>query len=181
MAKKKARAAKPRKKAARKPAPRKAAPRNEAAKQPAKAKKLARVVDRRAKDQPETLRLRSVAPGFTVDDLKKSLAFYVDVLGFHVKERWEEGGLLRGAELVAGNASFYIGQDDWKKGRDRVKGVGFRIYCTTSQDLDALADGIRRRGGALSEGPVDRPWGSRDFAVEDPDGFKITISTPMGA
>ncbi|MGE0454044.1 MAG: VOC family protein [Vicinamibacteria bacterium] len=181
MAKRKARAAKPRAKAARKAAPRRAAPKKKAAKSPAKAKKLARVVDRRAKDEPETLRLRSATPGFTVDDLEKSLAFYVDVLGFHVKERWQEGGELRGAELVAGSVSFYLGQDDWKKGRDRVKGVGFRIYCTTAQDLDALADGIRRRGGTLSEGPVDRPWGSRDFAVEDPDGFKITISTPMGA
>ena len=36
-----------------------------------------------------------------------------------------------------------LGQDDWKKGRDRVKGEGF----------------------------------PRAFAVEDPDGFKINIST----
>jgi uncharacterized glyoxalase superfamily protein PhnB len=68
-----------------------------------------------------------------------------------------------------------IGQDDWKKGRDRKKGEGFRLYCTTTQDVDALAEGIVARGGKLDQGPRDQPWGMRDFALTDPDGFKITI------
>jgi uncharacterized glyoxalase superfamily protein PhnB len=129
--------------------------------------------------QPETLRLRSAGPSFTVNDIQRSLAFYRDVLGLHVKERWMHEGQLRGAEMVAGNVTFYLGQDDWQKGRDRVKGVGFRIYCTTVQDIDALAARIKAAGGTLLEEIADRSWGSRDFAVADPDGFKITISTPM--
>ena len=32
--------------------------------------------------------LRSVAPGFTVNDVEKSVAWYRDVLGFSVAERW---------------------------------------------------------------------------------------------
>jgi len=27
---------------------------------------------------------------------------------------------------------------------------------------------------------TDQPWGARDFAVSDPDGFKITISSGTG-
>lgn len=141
--------------------------------------KSAREADRRSKQAPEALRLRAVAPGFTVNDIQKSLAFYHDVLGFHVKERWVQEGQLRGAEVVAGSVSFYLGQDDWQKGRDRVKGVGFRVYATTAQDIDALAARIKAAGGTLSEEIADRSWGSRDFAVTDPDGFKITISTPF--
>lgn len=128
---------------------------------------------------PENLRLRSAAPGFTVNDLEKSLAFYTGVLGFHVKERWMHEGKLAGVELVAGVVSFFIGQDDWKKGKDRVKGVGFRMYCTTVQDIDALATLIKARGGKLLEEPKTQSWGTRDFAVADPDGFKITFSTVM--
>jgi len=60
-----------------------------------------------------------------------------------------------------------------------VKGVGFRVYATTAQDIDALAARIKAAGGTLSEEIADRSWGSRDFAVTDPDGFKITISTPF--
>ena len=127
--------------------------------------------------EPETLRLRAVAPSLTVNDLSKSLAWYCDVLGFVVKERWEHEGKLAGVELAAGGVSFYIGQDDWKKGRDRAKGEGFRLYCTTTQDVDCLAQAIRDGGGRLLQEPHDEPWGGRALAVSDPDGFKITIST----
>lgn len=158
------------KKKARKSARRKAPKKTAAKRKPAKS-----APDRRSKKQPESLRLRSAAPGFTVNDLEKSLAWYRDVLGFTVKERWEHEGKLAGVELVAGSVRFMIGQDDWKKGRDRVKGEGFRIYCSTGQDVDRLAAQIKSRGVALVQEPRDQPWGVRDFAVADPDGFKITI------
>ena len=130
-----------------------------------------------ARQQPEALRLRGGTPGFTVNDIEKSLVWYRDVLGCRVKERWEQDGKLRGVEMQAGSLSFYLGQDDWKKGRDRKKGEGFRIYCTTAQDLDALAAAIKARGGTLEQEPRDPPWGTREFAVADPDGFKITIAS----
>ena len=63
----------------------------------------------------------------------------------------------------------------FRSGRDRKKGEGFRLYCTTTQDVDALAEGIVARGGKLDQGPRDQPWGTREFALTDPDGFKITI------
>ena len=132
-----------------------------------------------ARQPPERLRLRSAGPSFTVNDIQKSLAFYRDVLGFAVKESWEKDGALHGVELVAGRVSFWLGQDDGKKGRDRVKGLGFRMYCGTAQDIDTLARQIRERGGVLAEEPKDEPWGGRDFAVVDPDGFKITIASGL--
>ena len=134
---------------------------------------------RRARRRPESLRLRSAGPSFTVNDIQKSLAFYRDVLGFTVKDRWEQDGALHGVELVAGRVTFWLGQDDWKKGRDRVKGQGFRMYCGTTQDIDTLARRIEAGGGTLVEKPTDRPWGGRDFAVVDPDGFKITITSGL--
>lgn len=127
--------------------------------------------------QPETLRLRDVRPGLTVNDIAQSMAWYRDVLGCVVLDRWEHGGRLSGAVMKAGSALIYLGQDDWKKGRNRNKGAGFRLYCTTVQDVDKLAALIKARGGRLTHEPADQPWGGRDFGVVDPDGFKITIST----
>ena len=140
------------------------------------ARKTARPAARPQRQQPETLRLRAATPGYTVNDIHRSLAWYQNVLGCIVVERWEREGQLHGATLRAGAVDFYLGQDDWKLGRDRVKGAGFRIYCTTSQDIDALAAAIKARGGTLIHEPQDEPWGERDFAIADPDGFKITIS-----
>ncbi len=122
-----------------------------------------------------TLKMSTASPGFTVNDLEKSLAWYRDVLGFAVEERWEHEGKLMGVSLQADSVGFMIGQDDWKKGRNRKKGVGFRLYCTTTQDVDVLAKRIVARGGKLDQMPRDQPWGTRDFALTDPDGFKITI------
>ena len=128
---------------------------------------------------PETVRLSEVSPSFTVNDLQKSLAWYQDVLGFSVDERWERDGKLLGVSLRAGATTFMIGQDDWKKGRDRKKGEGFRLYCTTKQNVDALARRIKARGGALDSEPADQPWGTRDFSLTDPDGFRLTIGSDL--
>jgi uncharacterized glyoxalase superfamily protein PhnB len=127
---------------------------------------------------PQSLKFTSVSPSFTVDNLQKSLTWYTDIVGFKIGEKWERDGKLMGVELKAGDIVFMIGQDDWKKGRDRRKGEGFRIYCETKQDLDALARAIESRGGTLYSPPADTPWGTRDFSLNDPDGFKITIATP---
>jgi uncharacterized glyoxalase superfamily protein PhnB len=126
------------------------------------------------------LKMTEVSPSFTADDLEKSIAWYRDVVGFVIGERWEREGKLVGCELRAGSVSLMLGQDDWKKGRDRTKGEGFRIYCSTTQDVDALAGQIRARGGKLDSEPTDQPWGSRDFTLTDPDGFKITIGKETG-
>src|SRR5882724_13060950 len=77
------------------------------------------------------LSLTSASPSLTVNDVEKSLAWYRDVLGFTVGERWMNDGKLMGVELSAGKVMFMIGQDDWKKGRDRVKGVGLSDNSTT--------------------------------------------------
>jgi uncharacterized glyoxalase superfamily protein PhnB len=136
--------------------------------------KAARSTKPRKSPPSGALALRSVAPSFTVGDLDKSIAWY-GVLGFKVTDRWERDGKLMGVEMQAGGVTVMLGQDDWQKGRDRVKGAGLRIYCETGQDIDGLADRIKARGGTLAQEPRDEPWGARQLSVEDPDGFKITI------
>jgi uncharacterized glyoxalase superfamily protein PhnB len=132
-------------------------------------------VDRRDGEKPVTLRLKMIAAGLTVNDLQASLHFYSEVLGFHIAERFEHEGELRGAALVAGSAMMMISQDDWEKGRDRQKGVAVRLNMQASTDIDALAALIKERGGTLETEPADMPWGARAFNVVDPDGFMITI------
>ena len=132
---------------------------------------------RPVRQKPESLRFRSLSAALTVDDIDVSLPWYRDVMGMTVAELWEHEGKVVGAMLKAGETMLGITQDDFKKGRNRVKGVGFRLYCTTAQDIDGLAADIVARGGTLVSGPEDTPWGPRIFAVEDPDGFGLTIST----
>lgn len=129
-----------------------------------------------ARSQPETLRLRDVSPSFTATDLQRSIAFYRDVLGFVVTDEWREDGVLQGCEMRAGTVLFMLSQDDFAKGRDRQKGIGSRLHCSTAQDIDRLAAEIKARGGSLDQEPADMPWGQRVFMITDPDGFKLTIA-----
>jgi predicted lactoylglutathione lyase len=122
------------------------------------------------------LEAKSIAPSFTVDDLEKSIGFF-KALGFEVEERWEENGVLLGVMLKAGVARIGLSQDDWKKGRNRQKGVGMRVFIGTTQDIDGLAAKARSAGVALDKEPHDTTWGSRAFEVTEPGGFKLTISS----
>ena len=121
------------------------------------------------------LQAKSLAPNLTVDDLQQSIRFF-EGLGFGVEERWEENGLLLGVMLQAGQARIGLSQDDWKKGRDRQKGVGMRVFIDTAQDIDGLAARAKEAGITLDRDPHVTPWGSRAFEVTEPSGFKLTIS-----
>jgi catechol 2,3-dioxygenase-like lactoylglutathione lyase family enzyme len=114
-------------------------------------------------------------PSFTVNDVQRSVEWYRDGLGFFVAERWEEGGRLQGVMLRAGACQLGLSQDDFSKGRDRPKGVGFRLWCETAQDVDAIAKRVRGFGGKIVEEPGDR-WDVYSFTAQDPDGYKITIT-----
>lgn len=127
------------------------------------------------RQEPQTLRLRAFQPSFTVGDLERSIRFYTAALGFIVGERWHRDGVLRGVMLKAGACELALSQDDWAKGRDRKKGDGVRIWCQTTQDIDALAARIKAAGSSLTEEPTTQSWGGRSLSVDDPDGFHLTI------
>ena len=131
---------------------------------------------RPVRQKPETLRARDITPGLTVNDLARSIRFYTDGLGFIMHERWEDGGQLLGVMLKAGSCHLGLSQDDWAKGRDRVKGVGMRVWITTTQDIDEMAERAWAAGIQLDHEPQEMEWGARAFAVTDPDGFKLTIA-----
>jgi uncharacterized glyoxalase superfamily protein PhnB len=124
----------------------------------------------------EALQVSSIVPNFTVDDINKSVAFY-EGLGFAVDERWEENGQLLGVMLRAGASQIGLSQDDWKKGRDRKKGVGLRIYISTTQKVDEIAARAKSAGVKLTVEPHDTEWKTRQFEVTDPSGFLLTISS----
>jgi uncharacterized glyoxalase superfamily protein PhnB len=124
------------------------------------------------------LQLKELSPGLTVNDLQKSISFF-EGLGFVVDERWEDNGVLQGVSLRAGDARINLMQDDWKKGRDRQKGVGMRLFLSTTQDIDQIAKRARAAGIALDSEPQDTEWGGRAFELTEPTGFKLTIASGM--
>ena len=120
----------------------------------------------------------ALSVSFTVKDLKASIAWYRDVLGFTVSQEYERDGAVRAAAMTAGLVRILLNQDDGAKGWTRVKGEGFAVQVTTEQSIDAIADRAKANGGTLDLEPTDTPWGARLFRITDPDGFKLSISSP---
>jgi uncharacterized glyoxalase superfamily protein PhnB len=123
-----------------------------------------------------TLNGTSVMPSLTVNNLQQSLDFFSG-LGFEIEDRWEENGKLLGAMLKAGDARLGLSQDDGKKGANRVKGVGMRIYIEAADDIDQVAARAKASGITLTREPHDTEWGSRAFEVTEPSGFLLTIGS----
>jgi uncharacterized glyoxalase superfamily protein PhnB len=119
----------------------------------------------------------SLAASLTVNDLEKSMTWYRDVLGFAVDQKYEREGKLQAVSLRAGDVRVLLTQDDGSKGLDRVKGEGFSLMITTSQNIDEVAQNVKDAGGTLDTEPVDGPRGMRVFRLRDPDGFRLTVSS----
>jgi len=119
---------------------------------------------------------KSLMPGYTVDDLDKTIAFY-EALGFVVAQRWDDHGTPIGAILQAGEQQIGLNQDDWKKGRDRQKGIGTRLNIETTQSIDDIAARVKAAGYKIDVEPFDTPWKTRQFELTDPNGYKLTVSS----
>jgi uncharacterized glyoxalase superfamily protein PhnB len=127
--------------------------------------------------QPESFRAKALSAALTVKDLQASLTWYTEVLGFTVDQKHERQGKLVGVSIKAGAVRILLNQDDGAKGLGRPKGDGFSLQLITTQSVDDIAQRIRSAGWTLSSEPADMPWGARVFRVQDPDGFRLAIST----
>jgi uncharacterized glyoxalase superfamily protein PhnB len=120
-----------------------------------------------------------LSASLTVKDVRSSVAWYRDVLGFTVSQEHERGGVLRAVSMSAGGAQILVSQDDGAKGADRAKGEGISLMLTT-ENVDDLATQAKAHGATLDSEPADF-GGRRAFRLRDPDGFRLTIATERRA
>jgi predicted enzyme related to lactoylglutathione lyase len=114
-----------------------------------------------------------------VEDLEKSRRFYAEILGFRIDSA-EPGGYTRlsfGEAEIALNPISRIpkGHPSRQQPGDPV-GRGHEIDLVV-EDIEGLYEKVRTAGGQIAEPLTVRPWGSRDFCMQDPDGNYIRITT----
>ena len=114
-------------------------------------------------------RVTSFAPQFLVDDVELSMEYYKK-LGFKFGEPWDGFyaiGYLDGLELHL---------------KEATKNQDERRYRRENEHLDAAAgvDGIEvffeqciANGVTMHKPLTSTAWGTKDFYVEDPDGYII--------
>ena len=118
-----------------------------------------------------------------VQDLPRSIDFYTKALGFTVRRADPEDAPTYAA-LRHGNDEIMLSQlgafaDVWpleqKAASRKPAGAGPFTMYKESADIERDCDRARAAGANVLEGVVDRPWGQKEFVVEDPDGFWWTF------
>ena len=60
------------------------------------------------------------------------------------------------------------------------RGVGVTLsFLAQAETIDDMAARLEANGVQIDEGPVDRPWNTRDIVVIDPDGFRLIFFEPI--
>lgn len=131
---------------------------------------------------------QKLIPELSVTDIKKSLQFYTDILGFFVAyERPEEGF----AFLIMGEVELML--DEIGKGRTWEtgdltpplgRGVNFQIEV---ENVDDMLERIKKNEVKLFL-ELEEKWyrvedhesGNKQFLVQDPDGYLLRFTQDLG-
>ena len=110
-----------------------------------------------------------------VRDPLKSAEFY-ETLGFKTVEKDDAKASVRlNWFWIDMHASAAEDKDQFKaEATGEPKGTGAYFYLSV-EDVDGAYKELAAKGIKPSSEPRDWPWGNREFAVRDPDGYKIVI------
>lgn len=122
--------------------------------------------------------VKQAVPFFMVEDMQKSLGFYVDGLGFEITHRWEPDGALRWCSMMLGDTSLML-QEFWKKGQESGRpegklGQGVSV-CFVCEDALVIYRDIKSRGIEAK-----RPFVGNAMwvvSVTDPDGYRLDFES----
>lgn len=127
--------------------------------------------------------IRGLCPLLQVFDMPASLAFYRDLLGFEVLERFPAGDRCDWARLGRGGAELMLNTqfeaDERPAAPDPARLASHADTCLylAAPDVDAIYDRLRARGLPV-ERPVVTHYGMRQLQARDPDGYGICFQWP---
>jgi uncharacterized glyoxalase superfamily protein PhnB len=115
-----------------------------------------------------------IIPTLRYDDPKAAIDFLDRAFGFHRNEVNEnEDGTIAHAELTHGRGAVMIGS---RKPGDRFE-TGRAVLYAIVDDPDAHHDRARVAGATIVLELTDQPYGSREYAAEDPEGNVWSFGT----
>ena len=120
--------------------------------------------------------------GLFVEDMKKMICFYRDVLGFEIKEDEDTSNVY----LIKDGTLFLLyGRKDFEKMTSRkyeyIKGLNghteIALYVDSFEEVDAEYEKAISKGAVSVLEPVTEPWGQRTCYIADPEGNLIEIGS----
>src|SRR3954452_4796554 len=113
-------------------------------------------------DEPLRTTLAPPTPELPVENVERAQRHYRDALGFEI------GWLYPGGDIGAvsrGNISIFF--------RRRGRPFAPAVHWVFAADLDATYEELRSRGAQIVEPIEKKPWGLRQFTLDDIDGNRF--------
>ncbi len=130
--------------------------------------------------------VKQAVPFFGVTNMESSLRFYLDGLGFTMKNQWipdrtedHPDGRIRWCWLELGSAAIML--QEFSPGRKPAEALGTGVsVCFMCEDALALYRQFKSRGIQMRRRPFvgNRLW---VVPVADPDGYRIEFESPTDA
>ena len=115
--------------------------------------------------------ITSSEPIFAVSDIERTVRFYRDVLGAQNEWLWGEPPCHAGLRLGKFQLMFSLN----KVLAPRCAGAQhfFRV-----EDVQSWYDRHKSAGAMIVHDIENKPWGSREYTVRDPDGYELRFAGP---
>ena len=116
-------------------------------------------------------RVTSFTPQFLVDDVERSIGYYRKI-GFSFGEPWDGFyaiGLLDGFEVHLKEATRNEAERGWRRTNEHLDAAA------GVDGIEAFYDRCVANGVSIIKPLADTAWGTKDFCIEDPDGYIIAF------
>lgn len=131
-----------------------------------------------------SITIQSLTPLIQVFSMRRSLAFYRDLLGFEVVEDSGDGDdsswawlRLNGFDLML-NDQYEAGSEPEAPPVERVQWHGDTCLYLGCEDLDAAYQYLVA-SGVEAEPPKTAPYGMKQLYFSDPDNYSICLQWPV--
>lgn len=107
-------------------------------------------------------------PILNVASVKRSLAYYTEILGFSIQ--WEWGDPVDFACVSLGKSEVFLGENGQGQ-----SGTWFYLFMENVEEYQAQLD--KRKGVKFKSRCEIKPWKMLEMHLEDPDGHIIRVGT----
>jgi uncharacterized glyoxalase superfamily protein PhnB len=114
------------------------------------------------------VKLSRIAPELPVANLQEALVYYERKLGFRAAMEMPDG---KYAIVERDDIAIHLFQED----SPNSSPVAIHVF---TEGLEELHSELQERGARVSQGILRKPWGNRDFRVNDNSGNEIKFTEP---
>jgi len=118
-----------------------------------------------------------ISPTLAVRNMKQTIQFYRDFLGFQMGMTFPNADNPEYADLSKdGMVIMFVPVQNVGIRAEAKLGGGVNLYMQIDGDIDEYYSELKNKGVEIVVDIKDEPFGIRDFTVEDINGYKLTFN-----